>query len=30
MRNDPMPVLIAKHHSPAWLSSLNNGRRNHN
>ena len=28
--NDPMLALIAKHHSAAWLSSLNNGRRNHN
>ncbi len=26
----PQLAFTAKHHSPAWLSSLNNGRRNHN
>ena len=25
----PMPVSTAKHRRAAWLSSLNNGRRNH-
>ena len=30
MRNDPMLAFIDKHHSADWLSSLNNGRRNHN
>ena len=29
MRNDPMLAFIDKHRSADWLSSLNNGRRNH-
>ena len=30
MRIDPMLAFIDKHQSADWLSSLNNGRRNHN